>query len=239
VPLLAGPAVSLFGILPCCIRFENGPNSEAIESKARSQEEHCWASQQWHPKRFTSIGRSLEQIGVSATTAQLPFHPRLESLVLSERRPRLDISRLYVAGSLLRPSEAKNQMPRRTAFTSSRIGQTVVPRVSLPERVARFQARKQASGRKDLPQRTRRCAEGRQRSHTRSKRKRSKVRRRSGLRAREVWIMCEHVSCAGKIQKKFGGGCDSMISRSMNIRDGRTLAGSGLSWARRRPFQDL
>ena len=60
-------------------------------------------------KRFTSIGRSLEQIGVSATTAQLPFHPRLESLVLSERRPRLDISRLYVAGSLLHPSEAKTR----------------------------------------------------------------------------------------------------------------------------------
>jgi len=61
------------------------------------------------PKRFTSIGRSLEQIGVSAATAQLPFHPRLESLVLSERRPRLDISGLYVAGSLLQPSEAKTR----------------------------------------------------------------------------------------------------------------------------------
>ena len=58
-------------------------------------------------KRFTFIGRFLEYIGVSATTAQLPFHPRLESLVLSERLPRLDISCLYVAGSLLhlaRPS---------------------------------------------------------------------------------------------------------------------------------------
>jgi len=87
------------------------------------------------PKRFTFIGRNLEQIGVSAATAQLPFHPRLESLVLSERRPRLDISSLYVAGRLLRPSEAKttnvsqdgihiesHRSDRRTEIESARKG---------------------------------------------------------------------------------------------------------------------
>ncbi len=89
----------------------------------------------------------------------------LDSKSLWCRRRDVQKARHKLPGSYWQLAPPPLGQTAETAFAGwyshrAPFSQIVVPRLSLPERVARFQACKQASGRKDLPRRPRREGRG-------------------------------------------------------------------------------
>jgi len=161
----------------------------------------------WIPSGASHLSGGPSNIGELSYRRCTPLSPQTgRSLVLSERRLRFDISfasvpffTLRIACSAALRGQTETAFAS-VAFTSRRFCQIVVPGSSLPESLAIFQARKQATGRNSSPQRPRRCAEGRPRIHTGKDQKCRIVRGRRGLRVGEVWIVCARGSCAGKLK---------------------------------------
>ena len=156
-------------VLCACSTFTRALRfSAALDGHARLKAEACTPESSLTPTLH--IYRAVHRTSaVELPTAHSPFTPDSQSLWCCRRDVHtLDISCQAVYWQLAPPPRGQTANSLRgVAFTSSSFRQTVVPRSSLPERVATFQARKQASEENYSPQRSQRYAEGRQRIHNR------------------------------------------------------------------------